>query len=45
MNENENLLSEFSVEELESRLEMDAAGKWIEIRGCDDPSHCHEWNQ
>ncbi|GIQ59372.1 hypothetical protein ACHRVW_04180 [Flavobacterium collinsii] len=44
MEENEKKLyeyhqsEEFSVEELESRLEMKP---WIEFQACDEPSHCH----
>lgn len=35
------IMEEFSVQELESRLEMKAAG-WIgEVKQCDNPEHCH----
>lgn len=35
---------EFFVVELESRLEMKAQ-PWVKIVPCDDPTHCHPWNQ
>ncbi|MRX69332.1 hypothetical protein SAMN06265349_10625 [Flavobacterium resistens] len=35
---NQKLIEDFSIEELESRLEMKA---WVEVVPCDDPSHCH----
>ncbi|WP_262710891.1 hypothetical protein [Flavobacterium foetidum] len=35
---NPELIKDFSIEELESRLEMKA---WVEIAPCNDPSHCH----
>jgi len=39
MKNNQNLVNEFSIEELESRLEMKP---WIELRPCQNPDHCHE---
>jgi hypothetical protein len=33
---------EFSVQELESRLEMKP---WIQLVACDEPSHCHAEQQ
>ena len=38
MKAEQNLMNEFSVEELESRLEMKG---WLSIEPCDDPTHCH----
>jgi len=39
---NEFLTEEFSVQELEARLEMKP---WIEFRACDEPTHCHTKQQ
>jgi hypothetical protein len=39
---NKNLVNEFSIDELEARLEMKA---WVEIVECTDPSHCHAQQQ
>ena len=38
MKNNENLMNEFQIEELETRLEMKV---WLKFVPCDDPTHCH----
>ncbi|WP_262710893.1 hypothetical protein [Flavobacterium foetidum] len=38
MKAKQSLVNEFSIEELESRLEMKG---WLSIEACDDASHCH----
>lgn len=34
----QDLMNEFSIEELETRYEMK---KWIQLEPCDNPEHCH----
>jgi hypothetical protein len=38
MKNNQYLSEEFSIEELENRLEMKP---WIVVEPCTDPEHCH----
>jgi hypothetical protein len=38
MKTNQKLIKEFSIDELENRLEMEP---WVRLVPCTDPSHCH----